>query len=88
MKQFISFNYRTFMVILWAYVFLSSCVLSDFLSSHQTAGKGGGLTSAFESSFQCRMIPFDNYSGFELQLFEKTFLVTVLCSVVYCKDFI
>lgn len=34
-------------------------------------------------AFQCREIPFDSCSSFELQLFETNLPVIVLCVVVY-----
>ena len=47
----------------------------------------------FKCAFQCREIPFDSSSSFELQLFETNFPMTVLWAVVYRppkfnKDFI
>lgn len=38
-----------------------------FFSSSQTAGRGGGLTTVFKSSFQCQKSTSNSFSTFELQ---------------------
>ncbi len=50
-----------------------------FFSSSQASGCGGGVATIFRSSFNCKTVPTDTFSNFEVQLLKVDVKGPVLC---------